>query len=344
MLLLPVLEAALAGAPTVELRDPERLVHLAATTRTESVIGYALDEGHVRADRWAADLLVGALELQERRNRELLQELCRVGDRFAAAGVAAVRVRKGAVACRMYPRIGARPFNDLDLVVDIEDGGAVLDALRLAGYAEVSTSRHQRTRYMIATGGFLPLGRVEPNAGSGARSFQIDVMRSVLPPQFAAGDFERQQLGALGEEVAPRIFALSDHAAVLDTCTSLLMTSVTAHYIRRRRFRRLNLYLDLLIYAQRGFDPVAIARDAGADGAVLDAVAFSVGNLRQLFPSVGLDVWDAEVAQRGGRRLLDVVGYFELAEPVTWSASLLERVFGDPPVPNVMDGVRSLDV
>lgn len=71
------------------------------------------------------------------RNRILLEELVRVLQNAAAAGIAVMPLKGAALALLYYPTPALRPMSDLDLLVQPGDIVAMADLLHHLGYAEV---------------------------------------------------------------------------------------------------------------------------------------------------------------------------------------------------------------
>lgn len=77
------------------------------------------------------------------RNRSLFQELDRILDALARAGVPVILLKGADLAASVYPDMGLRPMSDLDLLLPKSDVANAVQAMHSLGYADF---REERTR------------------------------------------------------------------------------------------------------------------------------------------------------------------------------------------------------
>lgn len=139
------------------------------------------------------------------RNLVLLDELERITNRFAQAGIVALTL-KGPVIAHVGCGLRTRVFNDLDLLVNRDASGAVATIMADLGYAEVPGDSHPfHVSYYSGTRRWLPLG-VEMHFDV------VDRSKPFLPD--LAGIWERSQTISIDGLAVPAP-SLMDHLLLM---------------------------------------------------------------------------------------------------------------------------------
>jgi hypothetical protein len=326
--------------------DWRMVIELAARTRTSSLLGWCFAQSDLEAPMWARAVLVTSYRESLRRSAVYLEELDRIAATVEDRQLGPVVVRKGAYLCRLFPDIGVRPFDDIDLLIAPDRLPGMLEALSRLGYIAgrlsadrrriVPFGRADRVRYMVGTNALPALVRLHEVRYGLPYSYSLDIVRSLRPPQMGGGPDTATLLRDAKPLIGKAVYSLSGPHLLLDACVNLFITSTTLHYVWRQRYRRLIPYLDLLVLMTNF--PHAIgdfARVYGDHEASRLAAAFALGNLERLFPGAlppqtteGETLWN-----HGDSSLLDSIGTLELDRSYVWTASLVDRVFRDVALP-----------
>ncbi|MBI4540928.1 MAG: nucleotidyltransferase family protein [Gemmatimonadetes bacterium] len=134
-----VTEALRGGPSPIPIAVPEdaatRALGVAAfTSGMGPLLGYWFEVGLLEGDGDVAALLRLHLDHGRRRARRLAEELSRVLDLLASAGIAAVVVKGASTAHLYFPDPGTRPAADIDLVVPTRDLRVATRVLEQARY------------------------------------------------------------------------------------------------------------------------------------------------------------------------------------------------------------------
>lgn len=122
----PVLLDVVARRPVRDVSDPERLLASAEEHRCEGLLWSAVQSGEIELPVELLHRLAQRdLEVQAHQRR-LMLGLETVLRAAQDVGVAVVMAKGLATQARWYDRMGERPCNDLDLVIDTRDPAAVV--------------------------------------------------------------------------------------------------------------------------------------------------------------------------------------------------------------------------
>lgn len=276
-----------------------------------------------------------------RRNRVLRTELVRIVAAASGAGVPVVVRKGGHLAFTIYRDPALRPMTDLDVFVSIPLAEALMEILRGLGFQEGDASAdgirplsHRERVFWRMYGSDLPKYN-KPSADVDCPWISLDInVRLMLPGK--GYDIPVPELLSRAEEhdidgELFRTFSVED--TLIDLCTSLYKNATVLRFMKREKHRRLLQFVDLaeLVAANQGslgWD-VVVARVA--EYGISPLVYYSLAHLDSLFPGTVPDHVLGRLRQpcTDPDALLDEYGQWDLAEPLRWRTSFLERFF-DP--------------
>ena len=300
------------------------LLATAARTRALPVVAWHIYERGIARPDWFQEVAFACFGQFNERNERFASEAARLAAALMDAGIS-MAFRKGAHVCHLYPRLGVRPFSDLDLLVNATDVQRLPPVMEALGYVPVQLTREQRAFLTVATNA-TPGYRLD----GGPRSLLVDISSSLLLPvmadRWSSGDLlgfddvDRDEIAGSGGALP--VLALP--YLLLDLVVNLYIGATTMQYVNRLRFQRITPYMDVLNVAGRlTADGWATFRHCVERLHLEPAVTFAFGNGERLF---GGGLFDAHWPGASDATLLDEYGEFEFGAPQRWPMTVDERM------------------
>ncbi|MCO5186202.1 MAG: nucleotidyltransferase family protein [Anaerolineae bacterium] len=252
-----VLLAALRTVTTGQLMPPlpsvawHDVLVLAQGHKQTPALAYALrnhaDRNRIPEQIWAN---INTITRQRRiRNAVMTEDFLTVTHALSQAGIPSLALKGVALANTVYPSVGLRYFDDLDLLVQPDSADAALVVLRQLGYIPHPRARsgdwHHRIPY------------THPQRGT-TIEIHTDVVRRFRPGWNSAELWQRATaLSLQGQNIC--VLACEDaliHAAL---------------HARHTRFSRINAFTDAALLVKSGIDRamlMSLSQDAGAANAL----------------------------------------------------------------------------
>jgi Uncharacterised nucleotidyltransferase len=333
--LLVALAATVAGAagggpeagpePDIDGLDWDLVFHHAARTNVLPFVGWWFyRRGNAVGDVPSWCRLAARLSFSGARakSQQALAAAREVTSAFADAHLP-LAFRKGLHVATLYPDLGCRVFDDVDLLVGRDGYARSEEILTDLNFETVALNRHQRAFLRLATHNTAVF--VRRCGGSMSDAVWLDLATALSLPALRPQDHEADETAdALARGATVDGIAVLDPVDLLvDLVTNLYVCCTTLRYVHDLRFRRLNYYVDPLVVARELTAAQWAELAARVERGGLDAAArFAFGNLYRLFPGARLGAPDGWLA--AGPHL-DEVGGLELAAPYRWTVPFARR-------------------
>lgn len=310
------------------------VVATAFRSRVAPIVGWLYGRTRSIAPEWVLEAVRAAHIFHQRRNEALFGEFGVVARALDDAGVPML-ARKGVSIAGAYPDAGMRGFNDIDVLIPKRSAKMARSVLEGLGFTNgtlergkrlTPISREEELWFALATSALPTFAKLSDVAE--VKVVYVDLATAAAPPVSGWSlEFDALYERSVAEPRLAPTRQLDPADLVVDLAMNLFVTGTTRFYLVRRRYERLVQYVDLVVALDEGPSEDELLERATAAGAV-DALAYALGNLRLLFPTVGRPSLTATLLESRTTAFLDEYGGWD-RRPGRWQESLPDRVFGD---------------